>query len=216
VSIRPIASAPVARPADYLRRGPEELSSLDLLSLAVGPLAATALLAHFGSVPSMLGASAAALAAAPGLSRNAAVRLHALCVLARRPAGPPPSLGRVVRPQDALPWLRPRLTGLTQEEVHALFLDRQMRVIFQARLTRGTADQAMIDPRTVMGEALRVGASAVVLAHNHPSGQAEPSDEDRRATRRIRDAGVVVGVTLADHLIVTDESWCSMALRGDL
>lgn len=109
-----------------------------------------------------------------------------------------------------LAWLRDR----RQEVFAALFLDGRHRVIVCDRLWEGTIDGASVYPREVVLRAVEIGAAAVIFAHNHPSGVAEPSDADRRMTRRLRDALSLVDVQVLDHLVVGDGEVTSFAERG--
>ena len=102
-----------------------------------------------------------------------------------------------------------------QEVMGALFLDVRHRLIGDQELFRGTLSRASVEPRKVLTEALRLGASAVVLFHTHPSGDPSPSLEDLAFTRRMADAGEVLGVKLLDHLVVgVTGRWVSLKERG--
>jgi len=114
---------------------------------------------------------------------------------------------------DAADFLRMRLGALPHEEFHVLWLDNRHRVLERQRLFIGTIDGASVYPREVVRAALEVNASAAILAHNHPSGVAEPSAADRAITRELRDALSLVGVRVLDHLVVGAEC-TSMASRG--
>jgi len=95
-----------------------------------------------------------------------------------------------------------------------VFLDNRHRVIEYAPLFRGTIDGASVHPREVVKEALRRSAAAVILAHNHPSGVAEPSHADELITTRIRDALALIDVRVLDHFVITGEDIVSFAERG--
>jgi DNA repair protein RadC len=121
--------------------------------------------------------------------------------------------GRISRPTDAADFLRMRLGALPHEEFHVLWLDTRHRILDCQRLFVGTIDGASIYPREVVRAALGVNASAAIFAHNHPSGEAEPSAADRAITRELREALQLVGVRVLDHLIIGAEC-VSMASRG--
>jgi len=121
--------------------------------------------------------------------------------------------GSIGSPTDANDFLRTRLGGLSHEEFHILWLDNRHRIIDCQKLFTGTIDGASIYPREVVRAALNINACAAILAHNHPSGVAEPSAADRAITNELRDALRLVGVRILDHIVVGDEC-VSMASRG--
>jgi DNA repair protein RadC len=121
--------------------------------------------------------------------------------------------GSISNPTDANDFLRMRLGALSHEEFHVLWLDNRHRIIDCQKLFSGTVDGASIHPREVVRAALRVNACAAILAHNHPSGVAEPSAADRAITHELRDALRLIGVRVLDHIVVGAEC-VSMAGRG--
>jgi DNA repair protein RadC len=121
--------------------------------------------------------------------------------------------GRIGNPTDANDFLRMRLGALSHEEFHILWLDNRHRIIDCQKLFTGTIDGASIYPREVVRAALRVNACSAILAHNHPSGVAEPSAADRAITDELRDALRLIGVRILDHIVVGAEC-VSMAGRG--
>lgn len=115
------------------------------------------------------------------------------------------------RPYEVVSYLTLRYQRRDQEVVGALFLDGRHRLLGERELYRGTLREASAEPREVLKESLLRGAAAVVLFHTHPSGDAEPSAADLAFTRRLVEAGRVVGVELVDHLILGwDGSWISL------
>jgi len=121
--------------------------------------------------------------------------------------------GSIGSPTDANDFLRMRLGALSHEEFHILWLDNRHRIIDCQKLFTGTVDGASVYPREVVRAALRVNACAAILAHNHPSGVAEPSAADRAITDELRDALRLIGVRILDHIVVGAEC-VSMAGRG--
>lgn len=121
--------------------------------------------------------------------------------------------GSIGSPTDANDFLRMRLGALSHEEFHILWLDNRHRIIDCQKLFTGTIDGASIYPREVVRAALSVNACAAILAHNHPSGVAEPSAADRAITNELRDALRLIGVRILDHIVVGDVC-ISMAGRG--
>jgi len=122
-------------------------------------------------------------------------------------------LGAITNPSDASDFLRMRLGGLAHEEFHVLWLDNRHRILDCQKLFTGTIDGSSVYPREVVRAALRVNACAAILAHNHPSGVAEPSAADRVITDELRDALKLIGVRILDHLVVGAQC-VSMVGRG--
>jgi DNA repair protein RadC len=121
--------------------------------------------------------------------------------------------GSIGNPTDANEFLRMRLGALLHEEFHVLWLDNRHRIIDCQKLFTGTIDGASVHPREVVRAALSVNACAAILAHNHPSGVAEPSAADRVITSELRDALRLIGVRTLDHIVIGDVC-VSMADRG--
>lgn len=148
----------------------------------------------------------------------------ATCSLALRPAPPawslrpgdPAARPQVSRPEVAVGILAPLLTGLDREVAVLLALDTKHRLLAVETVSVGTAAHTFMAPREIYRCALAAGASAIVLAHNHPSGDATASADDRQVTQRLARAGTLLGVTLVDHLVVGDPDWTSLARTGVL
>ena len=111
-------------------------------------------------------------------------------------------------------WLRLQLASLEREEFTVLFLDNQHRLIAHETLFTGTINHTLVHPREVVKSGLRYNAAAAVLTHNHPSGEAEPSQADRQVTMRIQRALELVDIRLLDHLVVGGMEITSFAERG--
>jgi len=133
--------------------------------------------------------------------------------LGRRLATRDPGSGgaRIRGPEDVYRLVGPVLRDLPHEEFHVLLLGAQHRVREQLLVTRGILDASLIHPREVFRPAIRAGAAAVIVVHNHPSGDPTPSAEDRQVTRQLREAGRTVGIPLLDHLVVGDGRWASVS-----
>jgi DNA repair protein RadC len=123
-------------------------------------------------------------------------------------------LGSIGNPEDAGDFLRMRLGGRLHEEFHVLWLDNRHRILDCQKLFTGTVDGASVHPREVVRAALAINACAAILAHNHPSGVAEPSAADRAITRELMEALKLVGVRVLDHIVVSAGNCVSMAGRG--
>lgn len=125
-------------------------------------------------------------------------------------------LGAVRHPAATAEFFRMRLAGLQHEELHAMFIDANMRVLGCEQMARGTIDRAAVHPRDVVKRALELNASAVVVAHNHPSGASRPSLADVALTRRLQEALALFDIRLIDHLVVAASSYSSIAESGTL
>ena len=128
--------------------------------------------------------------------------------------GPPVDRAQISEPADAIPLIRPLLEGHDRECGVLVALDTRHRVITTTIVSIGTAAHTFLAPREVFRDALVCGASAIIVAHNHPSGDATPSTDDRQITRRLAQAGAMLGVELLDHLVLGDPEWTSLARLG--
>ncbi|HIK61260.1 MAG TPA: DNA repair protein RadC [Planctomycetes bacterium] len=114
------------------------------------------------------------------------------------------------RPEAVYRLLAPELRGEQQESFHALFLDPRHRLKGRQIVSLGTLTSSLVHPREVFAPALRRGAAALIVAHNHPSGDPEPSSEDKAVTRRLLEVGRLVGVPLLDHVVLGHGRWVSL------
>ena len=117
-------------------------------------------------------------------------------------------------PQDVKDYLRLAIGMLEHEVFCVVFLDSQHRIIELRQMFRGTVTQTSVYPREVVKESLELNAAAVILAHNHPSGAADPSRADEYLTQTLKSALALVGVRVLDHLVVVGADVCSFAERG--
>ncbi len=173
------------------------------------------LLATHRSLRELLSADCSALLATPGLGVAGYCRLQAALELARRHYAEALRSGPLLdSPAATHRFLVARLRDQPHELFCCLHLDNRHRLIAFDELFRGTIDGASVHPREVVKQALRRNAAAVILAHNHPSGLAEPSQADELITRRLRDALSLVDIRVVDHCIVGDSGCLSFAERG--
>jgi DNA repair protein RadC len=128
--------------------------------------------------------------------------------------GPPDARTQILLAEDAVDLVRPLLDGQDRECAVLVALDTKHRVIGTPIISMGTAAYTFLSPREVYRDALLTGASAIMVAHNHPSGDATPSDDDRHITRRLAQAGATLGIELLDHLVLGDPEWTSLARLG--
>jgi DNA repair protein RadC len=173
------------------------------------------LLARFGGLRRLLQTEQRSLASEAGIGSVRLCILKALPELARRYFEQSLPVGQAIRsPADTEAFLMARLRDLPHELFCCLYLDNRHRVLAFEELFRGTIDGTSVYPREVVKQALKVNAAAVILAHNHPSGIAEPSQADERITRRVKSALELVDIRLLDHLVIGDGSSTSLASRG--
>lgn len=130
--------------------------------------------------------------------------------------GAPGDRAQVTGPESAAAIVVPLLAGRDREHCLLVTLDVKHRLLGVSTVSVGTADHTFMAPREVFRDALLAGASAVFLAHNHPSGDPAPSADDRQVTRRLAQAGALMGVELLDHVVVGDPDWVSLARLGVL
>ncbi|CAB3719405.1 RadC family protein [Achromobacter piechaudii] len=173
------------------------------------------LLERFCGLRGLLGATPEELMTVPGLGAAKACTLAALLELARRAIEEDLTRPESLRhPGQVKQYCLTALGHRRVEHCIALYLDNQLRVIATGELARGTLSQASVYPREVVREALRHHAAALIVAHNHPSGLAEPSAADRGFTQQLKQALALVDVKLVDHLIVAGAAVISMAELG--
>jgi len=220
-----IKSWPAAeRPRErLLGRGASTLSDAELLAilLRTGQPGRTAVdrarevLGTFGDLRQLLDAEPSAFCAAPGLGEATYAQLQAALELARRYLLSRISRGRALgSPHEVRQFLQLKMRCLPHEVFACLFLDNQHTVISYEELFRGTIDGASVYPREIVKRSLALNAAAVIFAHNHPSGVAEPSQADQRLTQRLKSALGTVDIRVLDHFVVGESEALSFAERG--
>ncbi len=173
------------------------------------------LLAGFGGLAGLLSADHAALGKVKGLGNAKIAQLAAVLELSRRTLGEElRTRSALTSPQAVRDYLRLVLGGKEHEVFVVLFLDAQHRVLSTQELFRGTLTQTSVYPREIVKAALKANAAAVIFAHNHPSGVAEPSQADELLTRQLKEALSLVDVKVLDHFIVAGRATLSFAERG--
>jgi DNA repair protein RadC len=192
------------------------MSDAELLGRVIGGKdLAERLLRRFGGLRCLLQTDAALLATETGVGAVRAELLRALPELARRYFEESLPVGEAIRsPADTQAFLHAKIRHLGHEMFCCLYLDNRHRILRFDQLFRGTIDGTSVYPREVVKEALAINAAAVILAHNHPSGVAEPSQADERITRRLKSALELVDIRLLDHLIIGNAETTSLASRG--
>lgn len=217
-------SRQVRSPADrLLASGPAQLTDGELLAVLLGDYVREAgaqtlagdLLRQWGGLHALLRSPPGELRLAKGLGAARIARLQAAVEVGRRYLEGPVHRRRVLKkPGDAAQCFRARLADLSYEVFSCLFLDTRHGMICFEPLFRGTVDGATVYPREVVKRALYHNAAAVVLGHNHPSGNCEPSEADRSITAKLASALALVDIRLLDHLVVAGSGHVSLAERG--
>lgn len=206
-----------------LAQGPDKLSEAELLAICLrsgirGQSAvdlARQLLERYGGLAGLLAAGAGELRRVKGLGVAKAAQLAAVLELARRTLREDLRAGSALTSPGAVrDYLRLALGARAHEVFACIFLDAQHRVIEAQELFRGTLTQTSVYPREVVKAALAANAAAVILAHNHPSGVAQPSQADELLTRQLKEALALVEVRVLDHFIVAGNQALSFAERG--
>ena len=206
-----------------LSRGPNALTNAELLAilLRVGMRGKSAvqlgreLLERFGSLQAMMSAPLSAWDGFKGLGQAKLAQLVAALELARRAALPASGGSTIIKStQQAAEYFRVRLCGLAEEHFRVAYLNRQGRLLEDALIVEGTVDTVRPPIRSVVARALQTNASALIAAHNHPSGSAQPSDSDKVLTRDLIAACHPLGVEVLDHVIVAQGGFYSFADEG--
>ena len=117
-------------------------------------------------------------------------------------------------PEDVFNYFSPKISHLNVEEFHVAILDTGNRLIKDHIVSRGILDATMVHPREVFSEVLKYPCAGIILVHNHPGGNIKPSDEDIRITRRLQEAGKILGIDVLDHVIIGTEEFCSLKSTG--
>lgn len=214
------------RPRERLRKfGPEALSAQELLALVIGRgvsgksvmSIAQELMIRFGSIKGVSEATIEELAGIKGIGTAKAAQLRAAFELGKRQDLEKESWydGYDIKdPQSVVRVIRSSIRDKAKEHFKLIILNTRNRITTITDVSTGTLSASLVHPREVFKEAIRHSASSVVLAHNHPSGDPEPSEEDLRITRRLIDAGKIIGIEVLDHIIIGKNSFSSFKERG--
>jgi DNA repair protein RadC len=201
------------------RLGAPALTDPELLSvlLGMGPRSnalAEEVVSRSGGLKAFLLKTPLELSAHPGLGPVRAAQVLAALELGRRAWRATERRPRMRTPKEIYAYLAPTLSALRREVFHVLCFNPRNVLLADVRVAEGTMDTCPVDPREVYAAALAARASAIVLAHNHPSGDPEPSGQDMSLTMQLAEAGQLLGIKVLDHLIVGDASYVSMMQRG--
>lgn len=204
--------------------GAQALSVRELIAILVGSgterstaveVAGKLLQASEGSLRRMATLSHADIQKIPGVGPAVAARVFAALELGRRMAHETAmERPRIQGPADVYELCAPALRDLRQEEFRILLLNTQHAVVRELVVTRGTLDTSVVHPREVFRAAISESAAAIILVHNHPSGDPAPSQEDRDVTQQLAAAGRVIGIAVLDHVVVGDGRYVSFVELG--
>jgi len=213
------------RPRERLQKfGAEALSAQEILALILGRgiagesvmVTAQRLLSQFGSLKGIASASVEELSQVKGIGIAKASQIKAAFELANRLEGYSEAGAKPVvkTPDDVVGLVRGRLKGKKKEHFLALLLDTRNQLIKVAEISVGSLDSSLVHPREVFKEAIAATAASVVFAHNHPSGDPTASEDDIRLTKRLAEAGEIVGIDVLDHIILGDKNFLSLKREG--
>jgi DNA repair protein RadC len=207
-----------------LKLGSEALSAQEILAVILGRgtrgesvmMTSQKLLSRFGNLKGIANASVEELIQTTGIGPAKAAQIKAALELSRRlEADASEKPKRILKsPEDVAAEVNSQLKGKKKEHFLVLCLDTRNRLIDRKLVSMGSLDTSIVHPREVFKEAISSCAASVVFAHNHPSGDPEPSKEDVELTRRLVRAGEILGIDVLDHIIICDKSFVSLKARN--
>jgi DNA repair protein RadC len=218
------------RPRERLKEhGPGSLSEQELLAIILGSgsqgesvvVTSQKLLSHFGSLKKVVEASLEELQKVKGIGPAKATQLLACFEIAKRlnksilvdeQAGK--ALKPITSPDEIIGLIRSKISDFSKEQFLVISLDTRNRPLGIDNVSVGTLTASLVHPRETYECAIRKHAASIIVSHNHPSGDEEPSEEDIKITQRLKEAGKVMGIELLDHIVVTKSSYCSLKEKG--
>lgn len=214
------------RPRERLMKfGVEVLSAQELIALILGrgvrsePVMMTAqkLLSHFGSLEALVTASLEDLQTVRGIGLAKACQIQAILEISRRIGEKPAERNgkskrkSLLTPTDVFALLKPKIAYLKKEHFVLVSFDTRNKVIGVDTVSVGTLNASLVHPREMFGIAIRRHAASVIIAHNHPSGDPDPSDEDIKVTAKLTEAGKLLGIQVLDHIVVAKDRFYSFS-----
>lgn len=208
-----------------LKAGAAHLSNQELIAILLGsgtksePVTSLAarVLMHFEGLKLLKDATIEELTAIKGIGTAKGVQLLAAIELGKRMHRHQPAERYVIRsPEDGANYVMEEMCTLKQEHFVALFLNTKHQVIHRQTIFIGSLNASIVHPREVFREAIKRSSAAIIVIHNHPSGDPSPSQEDIHVTRRLYEAGKMIGIELLDHLIIGDRKFVSLKEKGYL
>lgn len=195
--------------AIILGTGSRDLSVIDL---------ASEIITYFRGIPGLYASGIKEIACKPGMGFNKALKIHAAFELGKRLLLYQNSASNKMlnSPEKVWKLLYPEMACLKREEFRVIILNNKNRLLKKVTVSIGTVTEALIHPREIFREAIKEAAAAIIVAHNHPSGDAFPSKEDIETTKRIKEAGSIIGIELLDHVIIGSSGYISLKEAGYL
>lgn len=217
----PLSERPRER---LLKHGIEALSAQEILALILGRgikdesviVTAQKLLSTFGNLKNIAAASMEELTKIKGIGPAKAAQIKAAFELSKRleDSSDKDRKTTVKSPEDAIKSVKNQLKGKKKEHFLVLSLDTRNHLINTQTISIGSLDSSIVHPREVFKEAISSTAASVIFAHNHPSGDPTPSEDDIKLTKRLVEAGEILGIEVLDHIIICDKDYISMKSRN--
>ena len=212
------------RPRERLQKfGPEALSAQELLALVIGRgiskksvmSIAQELLVRFGNVRAISHATIEELSQIKGIGLAKAAQLKACFELGKREELEPELKNFDIKdPESVVRAIRASIKDKAKEHFKLILLNPRNKIIGISTISIGTLNASLVHPREVFKDAITHSAASVVLAHNHPSGDPEPSEDDIKITKKLVDSGKILGIEVLDHIIIGKNNFCSFKERG--